>query len=311
MLAMKKYIIAVVAMLLYSTGYAETTDSSVKDSSVHQETIVTKDGDETYTTTIYRTTDYANEQHSDGTNWNESTSDNAYYKEVVTGTDGYSSMFEEKYGADSNIAVTPDTYDSHVDLSYMHQEAEFNPNTMRDTAMFESSRYIQDIHQGGGVYQEDIYGEAIWKSYVTDFSTNYHEQIYGESVWDSDVSISADYWQMNLKSHNLYEQSITDGEFSSDYFTSAHYEQSIRDGADLYLEDVYGDAVVKTSMSQPGYSQTIYGEAVFDSDHQITLTTWNSNVYESDTYMQTINANGLESSMSNVDTYEEHLSLTM
>jgi len=93
---MKKYFIAVVAMLLYSTGYAETTSSSVKDSSVHEETIVTVDGDETYTTTIYRSTDYSNDQMSDGTNWNESTSDNAYYKEVVTGTDGYSSMFKDR-----------------------------------------------------------------------------------------------------------------------------------------------------------------------------------------------------------------------
>lgn len=308
---MKKYFIAVVAMLLYSTSYAETMESSVKDTSVHEETIVTQDGDETYTTTIYRSTDYANQQQSDGTNWNESTSDNAYYKEVVTGTDGYSSMFEERYGADSTIAVTPDSYDSHVDLKYMHQEAEFNPNTMRDTAMFESSRYIQDIHQGGGVYQEDIYGEAIWKSYVTDFSTGYHEQIYGESVWDSDVSISADYWQSHVYLHNIYEQSITDDEFSSDYFTSSHYIQDIQDGAEWYLEDIYGEAVVKTRMSQPGYSQTIYGEAIFDSDHQISLTSYNEHVYESDTYMQTITADGFESSMSNVDTHESYNSTSM
>ena len=303
---MKKYFIAAVAFVLFSTAHATTTvDSSVKDSNVHEETYTTKDGAETYTTTIYRSTDKANEVQSSGGTYHEANSGDAYYKEVVTGTDGYHSSFEEKYTNASDVKNGANMYVSHNENSYMRDESEHNPETMRDTAQFVGSHYKEDVSDINGTYKENIYGDSTWKSSFSE--PGYSESIKGQSVWDSDVTIAKDYYESNLSKSDMYEESVTEGAYHSDYFESSHYKEHVADSSKSYDEDIYGESIVKTYETDGKTTTSIYGESVWDSDVHKDMTTWISNLHKSDTYKESVTAEDYESSFSNTDVHDEHL----
>ncbi len=261
---MKKYFIAVMALMLYCTAQAQTLETSVKDSSVHEETIVAKDGDETYTTTIYRSTGSANAMQDSDTTYHEANSDEAYYKEVVVGSDGYNSSFEEKYNTESDVVNGDNLYTSHYMEGYMRDESEHNPELMRDTAVYESSKYIEDVSSIDGTYKEDIYGESTWKSYFAD--PGYSETIQAQIVWDSDVTVAPDYYESNLLESSMYDESVNEDGYESAYFESALYKEHVAEGGGIYQESIYGESVVKTSESENGESTMNYGQIIHESD---------------------------------------------
>lgn len=291
--------------MLYCTAYAETTlETSVKDSSVHEETIVTKDGDETYTTTIFQSTDSANAVQSSDT-WHEAGSAEAVYREVCVGTDGYKSTFEEIYKNESDVVNGADLYTSHYMEGYKRDESEHNPETMRDTAEYESSKYIENVSDIAGTYKEDIYGESVWESSFAE--PGYNESILARSVWDSDVTKSADFYESNLDKFSMYDESVTEGGYESAYFESTAYKEHVAESGGTYEESIYGESVVKTSEAENGNSTAIYGEAVHDSDLYEDRHTWASNLYKSDAYMEIAASEDYESNLADTNTYEESI----
>ncbi len=302
---MKKYFVVIMAFMLYSTAYAEIVESSVKDSSVHEETIVAKDGDETYTTAIYRSNNSANEVHSSDSKWHEATSAEAYYKETVVGSDGYNSSFEELYANASDVVNGENKYVSSYMEGYMRDESEHNPETMRDTAVYESSKYIENVSDMDGTYKEDIYGESTWKSSFSE--PGYSEAINAQSIWDSDVTIAPDYYESNLAKSSMYDETVNEGGYESSYFESSDYKEHVADSDEAYVEDVYGQSILKTSVSENGDSTAIYGESVHDSDVQISRNSWASDLYKSNAYMEIVSSEDYESNVAHINTYEESL----
>jgi hypothetical protein len=308
---MKQLIIAALAIVLYGNAKADTTyESTVKDTSSHLETIteVKQDGAETYTYTITKSKDASSEVNISGDTYHEANSGDKYYHEICVGSDGYRSEFEEKYSHESDVKNSPDMYTSHYAEGYMKNSSEFNPNTMIDKGQFEASHYIENVSDGGGTYKEDIYGDAIWKSYYKD--PGYSEKIYGESTWDSDVTISANYYESNLATSNVYEETVVEGNYESDLFKSDHYKEKVVENGDNYSEDIYGEAVWKSKVINGSYQEAIYGEAVWDSDTHITPNSKEVNIYKSDAYMEIVSDEGYSSTFSDQNEHIENVAFS-
>lgn len=305
---MKKFVIAALAFVLYSTTQAATiSESSVKDSSVHEEKSVVQDGSETYTTTIYQSKGSASNIESEGVNYHEAQSADKYYKEVCVGTDGYKSTFEEKYGNESDVKSGKDMYTSHYMEDHMKNESEYNPNSQRDTAQYESSKYIENVSDIKGTYKENIYGESVWKSSFSD--PGYNEQIYANAIWDSDITKSKNYYESNLNKSDMYSESVTQGKYESDYYQSNNYKEHVADGA-AYDESIYGESVLKTRVAKKDSEKAVYAETVWDSSAHIGKHDQEVNTYRSDAYMEIASKENYEFSTSDVNEHSTSVAST-
>lgn len=302
---MKTYFVAVIALMLYCTAHAETMESSVKDSSVHEETTVTKDGDDKYTTTIYQSSDSANAMQSTEDTYHEADSSEAFYKEVVVGTDGYHSAFEEKYNTESDVLKGDNLYTSHYMEGYMRDESEHNPEMKRDTAEYESNKYIENVSDTDGTYKEDVYGESVYKSSFDE--PGYHETVEARDVYDSDVTKSHDYYESNLDKSSMYDESVNEGGYESAYYESTAYKEHVAESGNEYEESIYGESVVKTSESEHGNSTATYDEVTHESDLYKDNHTWESNLYKSDSDVEIVASDDDESNVADMNTYEENV----
>jgi len=307
---MKQLIIAALAFILYGNARAEVTSYDVKDTSSHLETIVKvkHDGAETYTYTITKSKDSSKEvQSADGT-YHEANSGDKYYHEICVGSDGYKSEFEEKYSHDSDVKNAPNSYTSHYAEGYMKNESEYNPVTKRDTALYKSDNYIENVSDINGTYKEDIYGESVWKSSFAD--PGYKEKIYGQSTWDSDVTISKDYYESNVAKSSIYEETVVEGTYESDLYRSDVYKEHVADTGKVYDESIYGESVYKSKVSNNGNEKAVYAEAVWDSSAHVTPHSKETNVYKSDAYMEIVSNEDYQSNYSDTNEHIENVAFT-